>query len=193
VTLDNPANPILRIRQLIYGMTGALGGLIPFRMGLTLSRRALVEAAEQVGLEVYDSGYLIHAPRVLALWAGEWAARRRSAGATRGLTRLLAVIEQTAHRRRPGAGRALHLRRVSRANDVRADEVKVAAAPLPSWLGRAKFAEHWLRFTYLRCLPSRSCRTSTLPSTCRRARTAAAPIYRAIRSRSWGDAGRAAV
>jgi SAM-dependent methyltransferase len=98
VTLDNPANPILRLRQIIYGITGAIGGLIPFRMGLTLSRRALIEAAEEAGLEVCESGYLIHAPRVLAHWAGVWAARRHSRAATRGLTRVLRAIERVAHR-----------------------------------------------------------------------------------------------
>ncbi len=34
VTLDNPANPLLRIRQLVYALTGALGGLDPVSHGL---------------------------------------------------------------------------------------------------------------------------------------------------------------
>ncbi len=98
VTLDNPANPLLRLRELVYACTGALGGLIPFRMGLTLSRRGLVDAAIASGLEVYQSGYVIHAPRVLGLWAGEWVARHGSKRGARGVEAMLVAFERTARR-----------------------------------------------------------------------------------------------
>jgi SAM-dependent methyltransferase len=75
VTLDNPANPILRTRKAMHGRLGAVGGLIPFPMGQTLSRAQLTKALAAAGLEVVRSGYLVHAPRVVGLWLGEWAAR----------------------------------------------------------------------------------------------------------------------
>ena len=43
VTLDNLANPILRVRQLVYGLPGSIGGVIPFRMGPTLSHYVPME------------------------------------------------------------------------------------------------------------------------------------------------------
>ncbi|MGH7820827.1 MAG: class I SAM-dependent methyltransferase, partial [Candidatus Binatia bacterium] len=96
IALDNPANPLLWIRQALYRRVGRIGGLIPFPMGLTLSRRRLVDALEQAGFAVMDSRYLLHGPRIVGLWLGEWAARSgggRPASALRasfsGLDRLL--------------------------------------------------------------------------------------------------------
>jgi hypothetical protein len=85
---------------------------------------------------------------------------------------------------------------VSAAPDVRADEL-VADARLPNWLGRVKLAEHWLRFTYLRCLPKPLLPYVDAPL--RRVvalgrRAAAAPIYLRQPLAVWqGDAGRVAV
>lgn len=78
ITLDNPANPILRVRQLVHALVGPVGGVVPFPMGRTLSRAALVAALARAGFEVMDSGYLVHAPRIVGLWLGEWAARHGS-------------------------------------------------------------------------------------------------------------------
>lgn len=99
VALDNPANPVLRSRRLVHRLTGPLGGLIPFPMGQTLSRARLVAALEREGFEVCTSGYLLHAPRIVGLWLGEWSARgghaRLAAGLRRfygGLDRLLGAL-----------------------------------------------------------------------------------------------------
>jgi len=116
ITLDNPANPVLGVRRAVHGLVGPLGGLIPFPMGRTLSRARLVAALDAVGFDVLDSGYVAHAPRVIGLWLGEWAARRgTAAGASRlerwlvrcdralalpGLRRLSAQFV-VAHARRP--------------------------------------------------------------------------------------------
>jgi len=88
VTLDNPANPMIRARQMIFRLTGPMGAAIPFPMGKTLSRARLVSFLERVGFEVLDSGYLVHTPRVLGLWLAEFAAR---AGCPRVARRLRAA------------------------------------------------------------------------------------------------------
>jgi SAM-dependent methyltransferase len=98
VTLDNPGNPILRLRRRVYARTGPVGGVLPFRMGLTLSREALVETAERAGFEVRASGHVVHAPRLFALWAGEWAARRHSTAGARAIGAVLWAIERVARR-----------------------------------------------------------------------------------------------
>ena len=94
VTLDNPANPILRARRLVYRLTGPVGGLIPFPIGLTLSRARLVAVLEREGLEVCASGYLLHMPRLLGLWLGEWAARGGHARLAAGLCRLYGLLDR---------------------------------------------------------------------------------------------------
>src|SRR5262249_38250602 len=42
ITLDNPANPVLRVRHAIHNLRGPVSGLIPFPMGRTISSQRLV-------------------------------------------------------------------------------------------------------------------------------------------------------
>lgn len=67
-------------------------------MGLTLPRRGLVAAAIASGLALHESGYVVHAPRVLGLWAGEWVARHASKRIARGLESALTAFERAARR-----------------------------------------------------------------------------------------------
>jgi len=96
VTLDNSANPILRLRGAVYRRTGPVGGVIPFPMGRTLSRRALTDLVAEAGLQVLESGYLLHAPRVVGLWLGEWAARGAHSRARRALRTLFGRFDRVA-------------------------------------------------------------------------------------------------
>lgn len=75
VTLDNPENPVLAVRRAVYAVAGRVGGVIPFAMGRTLSRRALVAALGRAGFTTIESAYVLHTPRIVALWLAEWAAR----------------------------------------------------------------------------------------------------------------------
>lgn len=94
ITLDNPDNPVVRVRSWVHRLTGPVGGLIPFRMGQTLSRGRLVAALEAEGFRVTHSGYLLHAPRLPALWLGEWVARRGWARIVERLQRLYGGVEK---------------------------------------------------------------------------------------------------
>ena len=94
VTLDNPANPILRLRRAVHELTGPIGGVIPFPMGRTLSRAALEAALAAAGFEVLESGYLVHAPRIVGLWLGEWAARRGPGPASARIERWLGGVDR---------------------------------------------------------------------------------------------------
>ena len=93
VTLDNPANPILRMRQAIRRRTAWVGRLAPYAAGRTLPLAALVAAAERAGLEVVARGWAVHTPRIAGLWLGEWAARG-SGRSARALRRLFGSIER---------------------------------------------------------------------------------------------------
>jgi len=91
ITVDNPFNPLVRARNALCRVAGPVNPLIPFFMGRTLSRAGLVKVLGRTQFEVVRSGYVVHAPRVLALWLGEWTARR---GNKRYATWLQAVLER---------------------------------------------------------------------------------------------------
>lgn len=148
VTLDNPANPIVGARRVVYRLTGPLGGVIPFAMGRTLSRARLVALLNREGFEVLASAYLVHAPRFLGLWLGELAARagRERLGAR--LRALLGRVEWIAAR--------LPSRRWSGhfvAADCRQAAYRATSPGLQS-VGRYKRLEHRVRFAYLGMVPA---------------------------------------
>jgi SAM-dependent methyltransferase len=78
LTLDNPRNPLIRLRNALpYGLARRTG-LVPFFVGETLDAddgRTLLEAS---GFEVVDVQHILHAPHVVgtrpARW--RWYARR---------------------------------------------------------------------------------------------------------------------
>jgi SAM-dependent methyltransferase len=67
LTLDNPWNPIVALRNTLPQNLTRRAGLIPYFMGRTLSMRALIRAVEKAGLRVQRRSYIQHAPRVAAL------------------------------------------------------------------------------------------------------------------------------
>jgi SAM-dependent methyltransferase len=67
LTMDNPWNPIVALRNTLPQNLTRRAGLIPYFMGRTLSMRALIRAVENAGLMVQRRRYIQHAPRVAAL------------------------------------------------------------------------------------------------------------------------------
>ncbi len=180
LTLDNPANPVLRLRRLIYALTGSIRGVIPFRMGLTLSRRELLDALHRAGFIVFDSGYVVHAPRVIALWAGEWAARRDARRAARRLGALFAAIERVARRLPTRPCTAHFIFADCRPRVAPAPEARWTRPRQPPWLVAWKTAEQQLRYAYLRRVPPAVLRRVDPPLRTAAAvgrRLGAAPIY----------------
>jgi hypothetical protein len=148
VTLDNPDNPMLGLRRMVYRLTGPLGGVIPFAMGRTLSRARLVALLEREGFEVLASTYIVHAPRFLGLWLGELAARGGHGRAGARLRAMLGRVEWVASRlpSRAWSGHfvAVDCRRAShRATDYGSATV-----------GRLKRLEQRVRTEYLRLVPA---------------------------------------
>jgi SAM-dependent methyltransferase len=81
LTLDNPLNPLVALRNRIPGLLARLG-VIPYRMGATCGPRRLDALLREHGLAVVARGATMHFPRVLAaVWL-----RLRKDGA-RGLLR----------------------------------------------------------------------------------------------------------
>lgn len=67
LTMDNPQNPIICIRNLLPYRSAKALGVIPFYMGKTLHRRVLIQLLEAVGFEVRSVTAVTHAPRFIAL------------------------------------------------------------------------------------------------------------------------------
>ncbi len=94
ITLDNPSNPIIFLRnRLPYRLLRFLG-VIPFYMGVTLSRPDLVRALESNGFQACESTAIAHAPRILAIWVGRILERRSGRGIREGFHRLLRAFER---------------------------------------------------------------------------------------------------
>jgi len=67
VTLDNPRNPIVALRNALPERWQKRSGLVPYFMGQTLAMPALLAALRECGLEPLAHEHLMHVPRVAAL------------------------------------------------------------------------------------------------------------------------------
>lgn len=67
LSMDNPWNPVVALRNSLPQNLTRSAGLIPYFMGKTLSMPALIRTVENAGLRVQRRGYIQHAPRVAAL------------------------------------------------------------------------------------------------------------------------------
>jgi len=68
ITLDNPLNPIVAIRNLIPA--AVRGALLPYELGATLGPRGLRSLLELSGFDVLKTGAIFHSPRVLVVLGG---------------------------------------------------------------------------------------------------------------------------
>jgi SAM-dependent methyltransferase len=67
ITMDNPVNPVVGVRNwLPQRATGAIG-LVPYFMGRTLPMRGLVDVLGRAGFRVEHRRHTMHAPRLVAL------------------------------------------------------------------------------------------------------------------------------
>jgi len=79
LTMDNPMNPIVWLRNLRPGLWMRLG-VVPYAVGATCGRRRLTRLLEQSGFDVPFAGTIMHAPRVLLV---PWCRHLARRGATR--------------------------------------------------------------------------------------------------------------
>jgi SAM-dependent methyltransferase len=88
LTLDNPQNPVVWLRNMLPFAWINRIGLVPYFVGATLGRDGAARALEALGLEVTAAKAVVHAPRLLAIWlvvVAEWL----------GLSRLAPVLAAT--------------------------------------------------------------------------------------------------
>ena len=70
ITLDNPLNPVVFLRNVLSYKLLKFFGIIPYYMGVTVSRHELIRILESNGFSVHDSTYIDHSPRILVIWIG---------------------------------------------------------------------------------------------------------------------------
>ncbi len=73
LTMDNPSNPAVRLRNLTPTLWVRLG-VVPYAVGVTLDRDALAAGVSAAGFVVDDVRPIMHVPRVLAVPACRWLA-----------------------------------------------------------------------------------------------------------------------
>lgn len=65
VTLDNPRNPLVRLRNRLPRSVQKRSGLVPNEVGATLDAAALADAVRAAGLDVREVSHLLHAPHIV--------------------------------------------------------------------------------------------------------------------------------
>lgn len=70
ITLDNPHNPIIFLRKILPYRFLRWLGLVPYYMGKTVSKSKLVHTLRSIGFSVCESTYIVHSPRIVAIWTG---------------------------------------------------------------------------------------------------------------------------
>lgn len=93
LTLDNPINPILALRQALPINLLNRSGIVPYYTGKTLSPQRLCNYLKQNGFEVDKLEFAIHCPRVLAIAISRILDKYGSKGASRRFIRLLHRLE----------------------------------------------------------------------------------------------------
>jgi SAM-dependent methyltransferase len=76
VTLDNPQNPVVGLRNVLPQRPLRTAGLLAYQVGATLDEAGLKRALAVAGFQVDGSAFILHCPRVLAVPMSNLIARR---------------------------------------------------------------------------------------------------------------------
>jgi SAM-dependent methyltransferase len=72
LTLDNPGNPLIRVRGALPDRVARRTGLVPFSVGATLGEGDGRRALEASGFVVEATAFLLHAPHVVGTRLARW-------------------------------------------------------------------------------------------------------------------------
>ena len=92
MTMDNPGNPVVWLRN--SGLLGWLGrgGLVPYFVGATMGRGRLVRAVREAGLEVEECTAMMHCFRMAAVGISGWLDKHAGAAVQRGVDKVAGAI-----------------------------------------------------------------------------------------------------
>ena len=77
LTLDNPGNPLIKMRNALPAALAGRTGLVPFAVGATYGEASGRAALERAGFDVVHTAHLLHVPHVVGtrLARSSWYAR----------------------------------------------------------------------------------------------------------------------
>lgn len=93
LTMDNPANPLIGVRNGPLLPVLRRVGIVPYQVGATLGPRALAAAVRDAGFEIVEATAVMHCPRALAVPLAGLVDRLPEA-CRRGFMRCLAACER---------------------------------------------------------------------------------------------------
>ncbi len=94
ITMDNPANPVIALRNALpFRLLNRLG-LTPYYVGATCGEGALRRLLNEAGFNVVATDTLLHCPRVIAVAIARLMESYAPAGAQRRFLRLLPAFER---------------------------------------------------------------------------------------------------
>jgi SAM-dependent methyltransferase len=96
ITLDNPMNPVVRLRNALPRGIHESTRLVPYSVGATLGPRRLRVLLQESGFEVLRSGAVFHSPRVLVVLTGR-AVDRLGPVARRRFVKFWSAFEWLGH------------------------------------------------------------------------------------------------
>jgi SAM-dependent methyltransferase len=97
LTLDNPANPLVGLRNALpFGLLHRLG-VLPYYVGATYGPRTLRRLLPQVGFEVLEVNAVLHCPRLFAVAIARMLEGRAVRETQKRFLGLLATFERLAH------------------------------------------------------------------------------------------------
>jgi SAM-dependent methyltransferase len=67
LTMDNPANPLIRLRNGPLLQVLRRVGIVPYQVGATLGPRAVAAAVREAGFDVVEATAVMHCPRAVAV------------------------------------------------------------------------------------------------------------------------------
>ncbi len=79
LTLDNPGNPLIRLRNALPPRLARRTGLVPFTVGATYDEADGRAALERAGFRVLRSAHLLHVPHVVGTRLAAWGWFERKA------------------------------------------------------------------------------------------------------------------
>ncbi len=94
LTLDNPANPIVYLRNRIPSGLLRRIGAVPYYMGRTLGKRRLTCLLKDLGFKLHETDVILHCPRILAVWLAGWMEKHASGETQRKFLSLLMRFEK---------------------------------------------------------------------------------------------------
>jgi SAM-dependent methyltransferase len=96
LTLDNPANPVIWLRNSIPSRLLEKAGIIPYSIGKTVGARRLNQLVRTAGFNPHETDTIVHCPRIFAIRLASWLERHASERLQRNFLSCLMRFEKMA-------------------------------------------------------------------------------------------------